>query len=379
MSVADPDIVADLFFEQEQSGLGANYRHGLHRTFFTVARALLPRSGNSVAPPAELEFASGETVAIVFFENEYHAAMQARQRLGIDRIVRLDNRRLAMLWGELGAHQTLREIAAFVVASRRRGGTRSLARLGTPLLGWLVHALLRRALARATSVRIVTTNMLHPLSVGAFHAARLCGHRNVYLEHATTTSVAFRHRGYDLLAVDLPHTKSMLVGRGVDASRILLARNGAAHEPVPVPGTLRGIGLCINDLDDLEAIARVTSVVRRLGIPLSYRVHDSDRRGGLLARQARAAGVTFGSAKASRIQEFFSTVDLVIAGNSNVVADALLARVPVIYYWDGGDDFFDYYGLVEHYRVASARSPKELAELIERAREAPERGPVHRP
>lgn len=379
MSVADPEMVADLFFEQEQAGLGANYRHGLHRTLYTVVRALTPRPGNGVARRRDLVFRDGETVAIVFFDNEYHAALRSRERLGIDRVVRLDNRRLALVWRELGPWRAAREIAGFVAAARRRGGSRSLSRLGTPLLGWLVHTSLRSALARARSVRVVTTNMVHPLSVGAFHAARLCGHRNVYLEHATTTSVAFRNRGYELFAVDLPHTKSMLQSRGVPEDRILVASESAVPAPASLPRSVRRIGLCINDLDSLAAVARITATVRALGVALTYRVHDSDRRCALFARRAQAAGAEFESAKASRIQEFLSTVDLLIAGNSNVVADALLAGAPVIYYWEDGDDFFDYYGLVGHYGISSARSQEELAALIARTREAPERAPVHRP
>ena len=369
MPLADPDVVAELFYEQEQPGLGANYRHGLHRTFYTVARALAPRFGNGAAAERDLVFRDGETVAVVFFENEYQAAVQARSRLGIDRIVRLDNRRMAWVWRVLGPWGTAREIAAFVSASWRRAGVRSLARLGTPLLGWLVQASFRRALAGARAVRMVTTNMLHPLSLGAFHGARVCGHRNVYLEHATTTSVAFKDRGYELFAVELPHTRSMLRRRGVDECRISLASESAVHEPVAIPARVRSIGLCINDLDSVEAVSRITAVVRKLGMALTYRVHDSDRRSARFAREAQAAGAAFGSARSTRIHEFFGTVDLIIAGNSNVVADALLAHVPVIYYWEGAEDFFDYYGLVGHYGIASARSPEQLADLLDPAGE----------
>ncbi len=378
MPLADPDVVAELFFEQEQPGLGANYRHGLLRTLYTVGRALVPRPGNGAATARDLVFSDKETVAVVFFENEYQAAMQARGRLGIDRVIRLDNRRMALVWRTLGPWHTAREIAAFVVASWRRDGARSVSRLGTPLLGWLVHATLRRALAGARSVRVVTTNMLHPLSIGAFHAARVCGHRNVYLEHATTTSVAFKDRGYELFAVELPHTRSMLRRRGVADARILLASEAVVHEPAPIPPRVRSIGLCINDLDSVEAVARITEVVRTRGVALTYRVHDSDRRSGQFARAAQVAGAAFSSARSTRIHEFFSTIDLIIAGNSNVVADALLARVPVIYYWEGGDDFFDYYGLVGHYGIVSARSPEQLAGLLGLAREGAERDPLHR-
>ena len=69
-------------------------------------------------------------------------------------------------------------------------------------------------------------------------------------------------------------------------------------------------------------------------------------------------------ARQSRIEAFLGTVDLIVAGNSNVIADALMAGHPVVYYWSGAHDMFDYYGLVGFYNLPCASSKSSLRAVM---------------
>jgi len=186
----------------------------------------------------------------------------------------------------------------------------------------------------------------------------------LYVEHASTTLTAFKDRGYELLVVDLPHTGALLQSAGVARSRILLLQEGPDLVAAPIGQPVQVVGVCVNDLDSMDAVNRMVHTLRDLGIRVTLRVHDSDRRITAFRSLANELGLLFSSARESRIEAFLDTVELVIAGNSNVLADALRSGKPAIHYWDGAEETFDYYGLVAHYHIPSARNAAQLAELV---------------
>jgi hypothetical protein len=55
---------------------------------------------------------------------------------------------------------------------------------------------------------------------------------------------------------------------------------------------------------------------------------------------------------------------MLIAGNSNVIADAVHNNVAAIYYWTGDIDYFDFYGLVSAYEIDAAESAEEVLNLF---------------
>jgi hypothetical protein len=338
------------------------YKHGFMRTIYTLTRALLPRLGQqSSRIPV---FKTGETVAVAFFENEYRAVLRHKAAASIDRIVRLDLKHLPIVWKTLGWRGTVFESTRFVRAAIRRQGIGALRTLATPALGWLLFKALCQQWRDIQNLRVATMNMQHPLSVGVVHAALACGHPVLYVEHASTTLAVFKDRGYELLAVELPHTRTLLESAGVAHSRILLLRDGPDPQPSPIKQPVHSVGVCVNDLDSMEAVHAILQTLRGLDVRVTLRVHDADRRIEAFRGLAKKFDAMFSSARESRIEAFLNTVDLIIAGNSNVLADALRAGKPAIHYWDGADDVFDYYGLVGHYGLPFARNPARLAELV---------------
>lgn len=360
MTPADTEdaVIADLFYEQDVDILAPNYRHGLLRSLLVLVRTLfLSRS----AVPARGAIVSGSTVAVTFFPNEYHAAAQASERVGIDHLIALNVHALALVRRELGLAGTLREIASFVPRALRLKGRGYIGRLTYPLLGWLLYRAFRSMLAGKQSVTLVTTNTPHPLSIAISWAAVHSGQESVYVEHATTTAVAFRNRGYHRCYVQFPHTRQLLIDMGMPSANVHALRDLKIGPP-PAGSTIRTVGVCINVFDSLESIADITQVLLARGLKPIYRVHDADPRLARLKQLAASHGIEFDSARASRIEAFLMRVDLIVAGNSNVIADALIAAKPVIYYWDraGMASMLDYYGFTAYYKLPSARDKAGL-------------------
>lgn len=354
-------ILDDLFFEQDTEVLATNYRHGVLRTLAVLGRTLL-FSRAAVQPSIE----SNTCVAVTFFANEHAAARRTHARLPqIDRVLDLDVHALSLVRQQLGWAALVTESFRFVRAALARKGRRYVGRLTYPLLGWLLYCTVRAMLADKSAVAIVTTNMQHPLSIGVAWAAHYSGQTSVFVEHATTPRLVFKDRGYDRYCVAFPHTRQMLIDRGVPAERVDIFEEEPIVRLPSVRVSTGAAGLCVNILDSLHAISDVAGALSRRGWKVILRVHDADLRLLRLRDLATELGADFDSARSSRIDTFFQRVDLVVAGNSNVVGDAIIAGKSVIYYWSGATEMFDYYGLVGHYRIPSARSGAEFDAVLD--------------
>jgi len=233
-----------------------------------------------------------------------------------------------------------------------------------PFIGYLVFMHLQvefRKLIRKPL--IVTTNLLHPLSVGIHLAARQAKLPTIFWEHAITPRIVARDMGYDEYYVKCSHTRLSFIEAGVEESQVKLIEPSVGMLPAPLADTslLVRIGVSVNDLDDLTHVNQLVSLLLRLGRECVLRVHDSDKRLYELAGLAEKLEIRLSNAAHSCITEFMREVDLIIAGNSNVVLDCLRAGTRVIYYWPGDPMLFDYNGIVAASGCDHATSLTELS------------------
>lgn len=355
-------IVEDLFFEQDVDLLAISYKHGVLRSFLILARSLV----FSPPSPASLRDAivSGASVAVVFFPNEVQAASTAPAQVRIDHVLRIDLHSMALVREQLGWLGLYRETVRFVRLALASRGWRHIGRLTYPLLGWLLYRSFQGLLAGKSDVALITTNMQHPLSIGVVWAAVSMQQANDFYEHATTPRVVVRDRGYRNVFVNFEHTRHMLIQQGFDPGRVHVLQRIKASQAIADGRPIRKVGICINFFDSLKAIDDIASVLREHALEISYRVHDADPRLSRLRRLAARRNAGMSDARQSRIETFLGTVDLIVAGNSNVLADALMAGRPVVYYWSGRPDMFDYYGLVGYYHLPHACSKSSLQAVL---------------
>ena len=355
-------LVRDFFFEQEHDALSIRYRHGWFRTAYVVFRSIFfsRRNAESLAEA----IADNISVAIVVFDNEQRAVSEAPASIGIERILRLEMRALTIVREVLGPLTTCIELTRFLGQVLAVKGVAYLPRSSIPALGWLLYRTFHRILSTRSNVTVVTTNMVHATSVGVHWAARQTGHRTVFFEHATTPGLIMHHRGYELVYVRFGHTRELLVSKGFDRTQVRVLEDIPTPPPIPSGLEIRHVAICVNEYDSLRSIEDLFEILGPYDIDATLRVHDADTRFRKLLTLAsdRRAAVSY--ARDTPIQAFLRRIDLVITGNSNVIADALIARKPVFYYWAGSAEMFDYFGFVRHYALPHARSRQEMASLI---------------
>jgi hypothetical protein len=346
------EFIEDVFFEQDVEFLGPGYRHGLLRSIFVVGRSLLradraPQGIDAFDQPLA-------TVALVFFANELYAVRAAPASVGIHKILHLDAHRLSIVRQQLGLCGALKESALFVRHALSQKGIRYLGRLTYPLLAWLLYCAFRKLFVGKQDITLVTTNMNHPLSIACARAAVDSGQTSVFFEHATTPRIGFRDRGYARYFVQFQHTRLMMIELGAVPNAVVALQDDGALLKAQGVTSLKTAAICINEWDSIDAVADLTHVLLKAGIKVILRVHDADPRSMKIARWASYKNVGFESAKDSRINTLFSRVDLIVAGNSNVLADAIIAQKLVLYYWSGTPLMFDYFGLVAYYQLPYA-------------------------
>ena len=360
------NLFTELFFEQEHDALSIGYKHGFFRSVFVVMRALFA-PGASDSRLAE-KICSNSTVGIAFFENERRALSAAKRTIHIDQLVFLDLRSLPIIRGQLGVTGILVQAWRFTRLVVRLKGLAYLRRSSIPMIGWLLYHAFTSFLLRKSDLTIVTTNMVHPTSIGIVWATAAAGHRAVFFEHATTPTLIMKDRLYTDVYVNFEHTKELLVARGFARDRVHQIPGAQSIVPVKVASAIRRVAICINGYDTLDAVQDVTDAINNRGLEGIYRIHDADPRVETLRRFAAEHGVEVSLALESPIQEVLRSIDLVVCGNTNVIADALMAGKPLIYYWSGSDEMFDYYGFIAHYGLCQARNAREfdavLAKLV---------------
>jgi hypothetical protein len=355
-------ILEDLFYEQEHEALSNSYRHGLLRTLFVLGRSIF-----FAARPAHSDgdlIGNGGLLAVAFFDNELAAVDRAREVITIDAVAKYDIRSLSVVRQQLGLLVVCAELLYFCRLTLQVKGIGYLRRLSIPAIGWLLYRTFGRLLRNRSGVTVLTTNMVHPTSLGVSWAAVGAGQATVFYEHATTPQIIMKDRGYSRVYVNFQHTRGMLIAHGFDPQRIHVMQ---ALEPAPavLPNVVRTAAICINSYDSLPAITDIASVLRAHDLRVILRIHDADPRVSLLNALGQQAGFEIDLATQSKIQDFLRGIDLVITGNSNVIADALLAGRSVVYYWAGRADMFDYYGFVQHYGLAHATDRESLRRVIE--------------
>jgi hypothetical protein len=356
-------IIDELFYEQDVEVMSVNYRHGIWRSVAILLRSLVFSRGD-VAPISRV-LVPGATVGIAFFRNESNAIKQAAAMVTVDHLLELDLHSLAFVRKALGWRGLVRETLHFTRAAISTRGGRYAGRLTHPLLGWLLYRTFQSLLLGRNDVSLITTNMQHPASVGVAWAAQGTTNHSDFLEHSTTPRIVVRERGYRRVYVNFEHTRNLLIECGFESTSIQVMRSVSLPVLPPGGGTIRKVGICINFFDSLEAIKDVTQVLQDRGIAVAYRIHDADPRLSDLKRLAGERRVSLSDARHSNISAFLKTVDLIIAGNSNVIADALIAGVPPLYYWSGSPDMQDYYGLVSYHRIPNASNKEALARVID--------------
>lgn len=342
----DEQIVARMVFECLTPPINKAYRDSFVLGCGSLARFMLRarRVGSTAALP------EAPVLCFSAFRNE-KAAVAGALRLHPDWRAcnfEVDEGRLAGLDWRAVLAPAPKMFVPFIRAVRHIGGARAVRNFAMPFVGYLLYQhLLGVFCALRSRPAILTTNLVAPLSLSVHLAAKACGLRTIFWEHAMTPRLVIHvARGYDHYHLNCEHTRQAFIEDGTSADRLSLIGNQASPRALPLSEAMRRIGVCVNDLDGLSDTRELLQALVASGFETTLRVHDSDIRFRELSRMAGECRVSFSNAAKSTIAAFMGDVDLVIAGNSNVLLDCLKAGKPVVYFWPGDSKLFDYYGIV---------------------------------
>jgi len=261
-------------------------------------------------------------------------------------------------------------VLPFIRAAWAVGGARAVRNFFMPFMGYLVYQhLLCQFAALRSRPSVLVTNLVHPLSVAVHMAAKDSGLYTIFWEHAMTPrAMISKARCYHECHLNCEHTRLAFVEEGIPADRAKLIRGGHCPHAVMPARLPRRVGVCVNDLDSLSDTHKLLAALVKARCEGVLRVHDSDIRLRKLKRLAGKYGMAFSNAAQSNLMEFMKDLDVVIAGNSNVVLDCIRAYKPVIYFWPGERSLFDYYGIVSATGCLNFASTDELVSYLDQLR-----------
>jgi hypothetical protein len=365
----DRIVFHSLFYELETEEFNISYKHGFFRLVLILLQTLLFSSHKE---NYKVNIKSNKTTAITFFNNEHNAILNFNNKINIHYHLKLNIHNLFIIRKTLGLKNILYEITRFFIFTFIIKGYKYLRKQTYPLLGWLLYKAFVKILISKKNVRTVTTNMVHPLSLAIFWASIATKHCTDFIEHATTPKIIVKNRNlfffgkeYSKYYVKYHHTRQMLIENNICSLKIntLLPKFNYKYNKI-----IKKVGICINVHDSVESISLITSALRELDLIYSYRLHDADPRISYFQKLAVKENIYLSNANNYPIQVFLKNIDLLIAGNSDVLSDAMVAGIQPIYFWIGPKGMYDYYGFLKYYDIPHANSRESLKKVIEKVK-----------
>lgn len=337
------DFIDELFFEQTTSLISQAYSGSLLKSllslfykFLYFTRLKICRS--SISPDVYISFFNNEKNAI----NEYlkirnisalHLYLGDRNLIGFI----LDGKKIEI-------YQDILQFTRYICEKKIHD-----RRMDIPLIAFLLRRQVRYLIRKNGIKNIVTTNMQHPYSIACAQAALDEGISSTFLEHATTPRAVLHDRYYSKYIVNFPHTKKLLEQHGHNGKDIEVIHD--YHIKIRKIDRVDKIIYCINDLDSTSGVQCVLELMSKLPTDTVLRVHESDGRVDYFKQLSRSLSIDFSLAGKSHISSLYSKSSLFVCGNTNVLADCIINAQPVIYLWQGPENLFDFYGIVDSYDI----------------------------
>ncbi|MBI4442271.1 MAG: hypothetical protein HY649_02720 [Acidobacteria bacterium] len=140
-------------------------------------------------------------------------------------------------------------------------------------------------------------------------------------------------------------------------------------QDVNLSQTVESVGICTSSLDSMAVVQELCEQMRRsfpsLGVIL--RPHPSDRRTSGWSKLASRCGLQWSDPMKEHPFVFLKRVDVMVAGNSNILLEGILMNVVALMYdFDGTG--LDWYGFARNGLVPSFYNPQQVVEYIDSIR-----------
>lgn len=354
--ITNDEIKNYLFFEADNPILSNSYKKGILKQALAITKKLI---STFISKHDNIDIAD-KKIAVTFFLNEEKSAFQNGKLLKYDTHLRLTFKDYRFAVAELGFLKVMFYIGLFYFQNLRHRNWSHFRVIGSPLSGYLLYVSWMQLMHRSKPRRVFLFNCVHPSSLGILLA---CQKHNIdvqYCEHAVTSRLMVEScKNFRKLYVNYAFTKNMLIDFGLDIDSVNTLHNELYYEPVAL-GKISKIGVCLNNLDKITDYERLVKQLKVTTLRISIRVHDAHPEFRSIERKFHKLGCLVESAKFYSIDDFLDRQDLIVAGNSNVLSDAIMKKKTCCYLWTGTAKIYDYYGLVRAYGIPAFTSVEQL-------------------
>jgi hypothetical protein len=356
-SLSHKDVIKELYTESYIPIMNGDYRLGFLTNFLIFFQSFISHTKDNYV-------VSEKKIAFVFFKNEYEAAVRNKDVISNYSICRLQANKIHWRLNVNSFFDFLKLLFIFVICSYALFGFSFLNRFAYSIRGWFIYIYFYDFFKRSCIQEVFLFNLLNPSSLGIYLAALNNNLKVNFCEHAATPKIALTRKlfftKYFLLH---PHTLTLFSNYADKSSQFNIIYPNLVALNIGFKN-VEFIGCCINSLDEISTINKILALLKLNNFNVCVRVHDADKRYHAIKRNVLACGFNFSSANDSAIDSFINSVDLVLAGNSNVIGDSIRLNKPVVYFWDGPKYLNDLYGIVEHYDVKAFNSMSQLEKFF---------------
>jgi hypothetical protein len=239
------------------------------------------------------------------------------------------------------------------------------------LLSYGLYVATRRWLREIRPAAVVSCNHLHVVHRTITRAAQDEGIPTAYLQHASVPA-QMPPLAFDVALLEGEDAVVKYSAAGSSSATVYLvgmAKSDLYINRTKVRNGVSAVGVCTNNLDPIDRARELCVAIRKAfpDISLLLRPHPTDRRTADWQRLAEETEFDFSDARQVHPFQFLSSIDVLIAGDSNIHLEAALMDVLPIYH-DFSGTAEDWYGFLRNGLVEYAKTPDRVCEIIQRER-----------
>lgn len=214
-------------------------------------------------------------------------------------------------------------------------------------LSYGYYILVRRYLRQMRPAVVIMANDHMLWTRALLRAAQAEGIATIYMQHASV-SERFPPLAFDYALLDGFDAAQKYAACGPSATKVFLVglpRFDAYAGQINRRSQAALTGVCVNPQNDLPQVTPLAETLRQHAPEMSFvlRPHPSDTRRDMWQNLAQQVGWEYSDGRTEPAFQFLSRMDVVLAGDSNILLEAALLNVYPIYY-DFLGQKLDYYG-----------------------------------
>ena len=361
--ITKKEIVNYLFAESNDPIMSDIYSKG----FFVNLASLIKKffKKNARIRMETVQKNEKENICVCFFDGEYRGVKGLLKYVNITTIDRYHVDSLGVVINAIGVREAIFQAVLFIVQSLKWEGGRSIRCFANPTAAYLYYLYFIKTIDKDGTDSFVITNGISPYSNAIYFAAKKMGLKCIYLEHSVTPKpVVMKLLPYDECVINYSFTEDLIKSKNKLIHNIVVINQMIEYLPEK-KNKYNNVGVCVNESDDITFMLSLAKELVRYKINVDFRFKGSDRR--VLKYQKEILEmevVTVSFSNDLDIDEYIDSKDVIIVGTSSVLSVCVQMNKYAIYFFNGEEDKYDLYGLVDYFCIPHAANAEECLSML---------------